>query len=1082
VKYEPKGGCGGPELVNISKDVIMIIMDSQWWIHPYEKPGIESDCPYKTKDEVLNEIENIVRQNPKKLVLFACHHPFKSYGIHGGYFTLKQHIFPFTEMKPNLYIPLPVIGSIYPIARSVFGTPQDLKHPAYAEMIKDVQKVVKKHPNVIFISGHEHNLQLIKDSSYHYLISGSGTKKSRVAKNKHELFGAAENGFATLEISNNKNVRVRFYTVKGDESKIAYDSALVNFSKIPAAFLDSTQTAIAAVSFKDSAVVAVNLKYDSVSRFHRFIFGENYRKEWATPVHLKVFNLSKEHGGFTIESLGGGKQTQSLRLKDKSGRLWVLRSVNKDPQGALPENFRNSVAQHVVQDMTSASHPYAPLAVPDLAKAAHVIAAQPTYYFVPDDPAFNFYRPLFANTICALEPRAPTPDSTDTRSTEKVLNRLYDDNDNHVDQQVALRARLLDMLIGDWDRNFDQWRFGATDTGKGNIYYPIPRDRDQAFFKGDGVLIKAVSKNMMPYLKGFTKDFERIKWLNWSARDFDRLFLNELSRQDWIRISEDIKHSLTDDVITKAVKKMPPEIFALDGKSLIEKLKSRRDALTTEALKYYSFLNRDVDVVGSNKKEYFKVSNVGDNLQVKVFKRTKTNDSATLIYNRIFEPKYTREVRLYGLAGNDVFDIDEQAKRGIRIRLIGGRGNDTFNVRGSIHNDIYDLNDTVIEKNTVLNHSHSRVRISSSPLVNKYESTGFNYNIYRFPQLDIGYNQEDGLMVGVGLLYRTYRFRKAPYSTQQKLSSLYAPTHGSYQVRYQAEVNQLIGNTDVLFNTEFVNPTLNNFFGLGNETVKNPNVGLEYYRVRYKYARAELLFRQKPFTILSIAAGPAWYHYWNRYEDNKERILGTPGMVGLDSANVYSNKSYLGGKFSILLNNVNSDLLPTRGVYWNTELTALAGIKSTSKPLTQLTSDLTLYSSLASLEKLVTVLKVGGGHIYSKNYEYFQALNLGANNVLRGFRKNRFAGSGLAYGSLELRAELFKSKSYYFPGPVGLIGFAETGRVWAKNEESKKWHDTFGGGIYYAPFNAAIISGTIGFSPEERIFNFSIGSKFNITF
>jgi hemolysin activation/secretion protein len=130
----------------------------------------------------------------------------------------------------------------------------------------------------------------------------------------------------------------------------------------------------------------------------------------------------------------------------------------------------------------------------------------------------------------------------------------------------------------------------------------------------------------------------------------------------------------------------------------------------------------------------------------------------------------------------------------------------------------------------------------------------------------------------------------------------------------------------------------------------------------------------------------------------------------------------------------------------------------------------------------VSVLRLGGGKIYSKNYEYFQALNLGANNFLRGFRKNRFSGSSLAYGTLELRAKLFNSKSYIFPGPVGLIAFNENGRVWVKNEESKKWHHSYGGGFYYAPYNTALLSATIGFSPEERIFNFSVGTKFNITF
>ena len=107
VKFFPADGCGGPVEIPISDDVTMVVFDSQWWIHPYDKPGIESDCPNKTKTEVLSQLEDILARNSKKLVLLACHHPFKSYGPHGGNYGLKQHIFPFTEMWPKLYIPLP---------------------------------------------------------------------------------------------------------------------------------------------------------------------------------------------------------------------------------------------------------------------------------------------------------------------------------------------------------------------------------------------------------------------------------------------------------------------------------------------------------------------------------------------------------------------------------------------------------------------------------------------------------------------------------------------------------------------------------------------------------------------------------------------------------------------------------------------------------------------------------------------------------------------------------------------------------------------------------------------------------------
>ncbi len=91
----------------------MIVFDSQWFLHQNEKPGVEWDCDCKTENEFMIQLSDMLRKNYNKLVIMACHHPFMSNGVHGGYYGLKQHIFPFTDMKKNLWIPLPVIGSIY---------------------------------------------------------------------------------------------------------------------------------------------------------------------------------------------------------------------------------------------------------------------------------------------------------------------------------------------------------------------------------------------------------------------------------------------------------------------------------------------------------------------------------------------------------------------------------------------------------------------------------------------------------------------------------------------------------------------------------------------------------------------------------------------------------------------------------------------------------------------------------------------------------------------------------------------------------------------------------------------------------
>ncbi|MGI8951805.1 MAG: BamA/TamA family outer membrane protein [Chitinophagaceae bacterium] len=1080
VKFYPEDGCPGPVEISLSNDVTLVIMDSQWWLHTYDKPGIESDCPYKTKEEVLSQLDNIFSRNSKKLVLFACHHPFKSYGIHGGYFTIKQHIFPLTDFRPNLYIPLPVIGSIYPITRGIFGTAQDLHHPDYQNMITDIQNVAKKYTNIIFLSGHEHNLQYIKDSSYNYIITGSGTEKTRVSKNKKELYGAEENGFATLEISKNKNVHLTFYTVNDDSVKTAYNNnSILNFSKLPEEKKD-TSKAVVTVPFKDSVVVAISNNYNNASQFKRFFLGDNYRKEWATPVHLKVFNLSKENGGYEIKSFSGGKETKSLRLQDTTGKEWTLRSVNKDPEGAIPENLRGSFAQRIVNDMISAEFPYAALTIPTLAKAADIIVASPKFYYIPNDAAFGIYQKIFDSTICLLEAREPTPDETDTKSTPKIINKLYDNNDNRIDEQEVLRARLLDILVGDWDRHFDQWKWGTRDTGEGKAYYAIPRDRDQAFFYSDGLLIKIVTMQLLPFLKGFRDDIPKINWFNWEARDFDRVFLNQLDKQKWKATIDSFQQNITDSVITTAVKKMPPEIYAIDGKIIEKKLINRRNILEKEGLDYYNFLSKTVSIVGSNDKEHFKVTGKGnDSLQVKVFKRKYSNDSAALMYSRVFVPRETKEIRLYGLNDNDIFSIDSSARSKIKVRMIGGKGDDTFNINGRVRNYIYDLKSN---KNYVVNRSHSKINFSSDPHINDYTATGFKYNIYRFPQLNIGYNVDDKLLVGFGFLSRTYGFRKEPFATEQKFSALYAANDGAYQLNYQAIFNEALGKNDILINAEMYNPVLNNFFGLGDNTKIDPSKNLDYYSVRYKYAQGELLFRKRFNNVLSVMAGPEIYHYWNSEEDNQNRILEKPSVIGLDSTNIYSPKTYAGGKVSILINNLDNVLLPTRGINWNTEFTSLGGLTNSSKPFTSITSNMAVHAALSDPAKLVAVLRLGGGKILSKNYEYFQTLNLGANNFLRGFRKDRFSGTSLAYGSLELRIKLFESKSYIFPGDVGVVTFNDIGRVWLRGEDSKKWHDSYGGGIYYAAYNFALISATIGYSKEEQVFNFSIGTKFNITF
>jgi len=1069
----PRDGCPGPVEVSITKDIVLVMIDSQWWIQTNEKPGIESDCPFKTKAEVLAALDDILSRNSQKLVLLAFHHTFRSYSPHGGYFTLKEHIFPFTDVMPNLYIPLPIIGSIYPLTRALFGTAQDIKHPLYQSMISDIEGVVNGHPNVIYAAGHDHSLQLIQDSTYNFIVSGAGSKNSRVNKSRtHTLYASPLSGFWTLEISKDKNVQASVYIVDGDSVRKDFSTQILNFSKLHLPAPDTTR--LPDYVFRDSVVISASDKYKDNIGFRKTFLGANYRKEWGTPITMQEFNIRKEKGGLTVKSLGGGKQTKSLRLTDKNGTEWTLRSLDKDPEKALPPNLRGTLAQAIVQDMISASHPYGAMVVPDLARAVGVITPDPEVFFVPNDPAFGIYREMFANTVVTLENRDPGGAFVDTKSTGKVIDKMLEDNDHHVDQEKVLNARLLDMLIGDFDRHFDQWKWGTADTGKGKLYYPIPKDRDQAFFNSDGLLLKLLSKKQMPFLQGFKKNIRDINGLNYVARDFDRVFLNNLDQKAWESITVNFQQNMTDAVIDKAVTKFPAAIAARDSQTVAEKLKSRRDGLLKNALTYYKFVSREVSVAGSNKSEYFHIKQAPNGLQLTVYKKIGSTDSASVMYNRVFDQSVTRELRLYGLNGNDKFEIDSNVSTKIKLRIIGGKGNDTFDLKGNIHNFVYDLS---TEKNALINLKGTHKQISSDPQVNEYKYTGFEYTKTRFPRINLGYNEEDGFLAGLGFWKRTYAFRKEPYATDQKLNSLYAPTGGAYQVRYDGIFNRSLGKEDVILHAQLVNPTLDKFFGFGNESVYDKNQTNHFYRVRYKYFEADALVRKRVTDFLEFSVGPSYYHYWARFKDNDDRILGTPAIIGSDSASIYGVKQFLGAKAKLDVNYINNEIFPTRGITWYTEFTSLAGLNSNAHQLTKLTSDMTIYAAIRDPGRVGAVLRFGGGHIFSKGYEYFQAMSLGANNYLRGYAKNRFSGSSIAYASAEFRLKLIRSKSYLLPGDVGIMGFYDIGRAWQRGETSHKWHGAYGGGLYYVPYGLVMISGTIAFSPEDNLFNFSLGTN-----
>ncbi|MGK7393213.1 MAG: BamA/TamA family outer membrane protein [Candidatus Cyclobacteriaceae bacterium M3_2C_046] len=1078
--FLPDNGCPGPVEISLNDDITLILFDSQWMLHSGPKPAEGSDCEYQSVQDVILGVEDMINRNSHKKIIVASHHPLFSYGTHGGTATLKQHIFPLTDLKPNLYIPFLGIGSIYPIYRKFFGNIQDIGHPTYKAIRNSLHNIFSEYPNLIHVAGHDHNLQYIMRDSVHYLISGSGSKVTQVKEKRFSQFARAENGFMQVEIQKNGEVYLKVWQAyQENKQEPAFEKKLYQkLSYSEEAILEGFP------DLKDSMVqVAASQLYEA-GGFKEFMFGENYRDVWQLPLEVPVFDLS----GYEVVKRGGGQATRSLRLERENGKQFVLRSVDKNPEKALPEDLRETFAADLVQDQISASHPYGAFVLPMLADAAGIYHTKPQLVYLPDDPRLGPYRKNFANTLMLFEERPDDDHWKDARhfgnskeiySYSKMLEELSEDNDNEVDQAFVLRNRLFDLIIADWDRHDDQWRWASFKKKgeKGLLFRPIPRDRDQAFFVNEGLLPKIASRKWaLPKLEGFNPEVRWVEGFNFNARYFDRSFLTKPNQEKWLEIAEDLQNRLTDQVIKNAIKQWPEEVFAKDGERVIQVLKARRDQLKKYALAYYRFLAEEVDILGSDKHERFEVTRINnEKTKVVVYKTKKEGDIDKKIYERTFFTDETKEIRLYGLDGRDQFYVDGDVKKGIKVRIIGGDDEDIIQDRSQVAGPsrktiVYDLKS---DQNHISLGKETKNKLSDQPSVNEYDRYQFQYNV-AFPLVFATYNQDDGIYLGAGTLVNTHGFRKDPYATRHLLLAKYAFATNSFDSRYTGDFTDVFQQVDLQVNADLRIPNyVTNFFGLGNETMNlassrsEAETEIDFYRTRFQLIEVNALLNNNLEGNSRFLIGPAYQNFKLQRED-QPHFTNEFNQNNLDSVSSFQNKHYGGLQISYQLDRRNNTTFPTRGMFFKLDSRFYKGLGTqTENDLAQLQAELAFYHSFSLPARLTFATRFGGGINFGE-FEFFQANFLDGYTNLRGYRKTRFAGRSSFYNNTELRLLLFKFRSYIFPGAFGLIGFNDLGRVWIKQEDSDQWHHGYGGGIWLAPFERVVGSLMFGFSEEEE--------------
>jgi hypothetical protein len=687
----------------------------------------------------------------------------------------------------------------------------------------------------------------------------------------------------------------------------------------------NTVNELPAPQFRDSIVVKVHPSYNDVTGAHKWLFGKNYREEWAVPVKLPIIRISEVYGGLTPDKEGGGYQSKSLRLKDKKGHEWVIRSVEKSPDKLLPPNFAGTFAVDWLDDAISGQHPFSALIVGPMAEAANVPHSNPVIGVVADDPALGKFRQKFANTICLLEEREPGGESD---NTPKALGKIIEDNDNHFDGEAFLRARLLDLLVADWDRHEDQWRWLDKQKGNGKMYIGVPRDRDQVLHVAQGLFPSIASLPFItPAIDNFSGEIPRVKYSIFKTRFIKPYTDAQISFEDWMRITNAFVAAETDAVLEAGLRKMPVEAYNIRHDKLLAELKQRRDAIPKAMEEYYYFINRLVDIRTSDKNEQVTITDAPDNgMRVLIQKITKEGKLGDTLLDMVYKPAITHEIRLF-ISGGDDHVIINTAASTINLRVVGGKGNKIYEgIKSNGRVKLYDKPDSL--KFVGDEHIFSK-HLSRDTFNTKFIPT-YPYNVW-MPLATAALNADDGFLLGLGVQYTKYDgFRKLPYTSLQQLMVTRSFSTDAFRIRYSGEWIHAFGKTDLLMNAKIQAPdNTMNFFGFGNSTplVKGPNYR-RFYRTRFDTYQFDPALRWRLDSVQSISVGPSFQYYVYDTEGNAGRLITNPPLINsYDSLIVDKDKVHVGIAINYIDNERKGGVFPNDGHYFTVSLTGYRGIE-----------------------------------------------------------------------------------------------------------------------------------------------------------
>ena len=335
----------------------------------------------------------------------------------------------------------------------------------------------------------------------------------------------------------------------------------------------------------------------------------------------------------------------------------------------------------------------------------------------------------------------------------------------------------------------------------------------------------------------------------------------------------------------------------------------------------------------------------------------------------------------------------------------------------------------------------------------------------------IGTNKDDGFFVGGNNTITFKNFRQKPFSHKHNIKANYFITNSGYDLGYLGEYANIFNKMNIQLGIRYTSPNYaTNFFGRGNETENlEADFDLEFNRVRLAKFKTTLGIvkhgKQGSETSLVLI------YESNRVENTPNRYIGTEGV----GPNVFDRKNFLGSELNYRFKNYNDKAYPTLGMDFQLNASWKLNTDDTKQSFGYVAPSFSFIHKLTRNERFVLANKTKAHVLISKNFEFYQGATIGADDGLRGFRFQRFTGNTSFYNSMDIRYNFRKFKSGFAPMNLGFYTGFDIGRVWLRDESSKKWHNSYGGGLWLKIAEMATANVGIFNSVEDTRFSFGLG-------